>query len=84
MDAKHIIPRYREDSGRLLLRQVAQAGSMSGEERFRAGGELFEFACEAARAGIRASMRDPDPDAVERRLRERLLLGDLLEARVPQ
>ena len=69
----------REDSGDLLLRKVQQALAMSREERFRAGGDLFELACEAARAGIRASLGSDDPEEVERRLRERLRLQDKLD-----
>ena len=69
----------REGSGDLLLRKVEQALAMSREERFRAGGDLFEFACEAARAGIRASLGTDDPEAVERRLVERLRAQDELE-----
>ncbi len=68
----------------LLLGKVEQALSMSREERFQAGAELFEFACEGARAGIRAVMGSPDPDVVEERLRERLRLEDLLDGKAPQ
>ena len=52
----------REDSGDLLLRKVQQALAMSREERFRAGGDLFELACETARAGIRVSLGSDDPE----------------------
>ena len=69
----------REGSGDLLLRKVEQALTMSQEERFRAGGDLFEFACEAARAGIRASLGTDDPEVVESRLADRLRVQDELE-----
>lgn len=74
----------KQDSDDLLLRQVEQALSMTREERFRAGGELFEFACDAARAGIRAALGKADPDIVEDRLRDRLQLQGLLEKKAPQ
>ncbi len=75
-----------EDAGALLLRKVARAMGMSAEERFRAGGELFEFACESARAGIRATLdtADPEPAVVEGRLRARLELEELLEPKRPR
>ena len=72
------------DCDGLFLEEVAQARAMSGEERFQAGGDLFDFACDSARAGIRAAMGTSDSARVEARLRERLHLQHLLEERVPQ
>jgi hypothetical protein len=68
-----------ETSGDLLLRKVEQALAMSREERFRAGGDLFAFACETARAAIRASLGNDDPEKVESRLHQRLRVQEELE-----
>jgi hypothetical protein len=72
------------DSDGLFMRKVAQALRMSREERFRAGGELFDFACESARSGIRAALGTEDSERVEAQLRERLRLQVTLDGRCPQ
>lgn len=84
METNERLPRMTVDSNDLLLEQVAQALQMSEEERFRAGGDLFDFACEAARSGIAVALQTADPERIEARLRERLKLGELLDGRVPQ
>ena len=43
----------RIDSDDMLMEQVEQALSMTPEERFRAGGELFDAGCMVAFGGIR-------------------------------
>jgi hypothetical protein len=60
-----------------LIRQIqeskiASARRMTFEQRFLAGPELFEFACEVSRDGIRMQFPDADDQRVEQILRERI------------
>ena len=55
--------------------QIERYRQMTGEERLRLGFELFEFACNVAREGIRSQHPDADEAEVNRRLRERLALA---------
>jgi len=54
-------------------RKLAQAMRMTPAERFFAGAELFEQACEVTLAGIRAQY--PDRTAEEQREELRLRIG---------
>lgn len=52
--------------------KIEQARRMTFEERFLAGPDLFEFACEVARDGIRMQLPGSDDQTVENILRERI------------
>lgn len=52
--------------------KIEQARRMTFEERFLAGAQLFEMACNVSRAGIRAQYPEADDDEVEQRLRDRI------------
>ena len=58
-----------------------QARRMTPEQKFRAGAELFDYACEITKAGIRAQHPDADEETVLKLLRERIELADTLERR---
>ncbi len=55
--------------------KVLRARGMSIPEKFRAGSELFEEACELSRAGIRARHPAWLPEAVEQELARRIEIG---------
>jgi uncharacterized protein (DUF433 family) len=59
--------------------EVRRAQRMSPTERLFAGAELFEYASEITRAGIRHQFPELDADGVEQVLRERLDLARRLE-----
>jgi len=61
--------------------KVRQARAMSPEEKFLAGGELFEFCCELMASGIRMDHPDADEEEVRRLMAARLELGRRLENR---
>jgi hypothetical protein len=65
----------------LLLDKVEQARQMTPEEKLLAGGELFDFAVFAVRAGV--LMRDPNatPDQVASEVRRRLDLAERIDSR---
>lgn len=48
---------------------------MTGEQRLKLGLDLHEFACNLSREGIRHQFPKADEAEVERRLRERIQLG---------
>lgn len=56
--------------------KLERAKRMTPRERFLAGAELFEDACEVSRAGIRALNPGFDDAEVEAELRRRLQLAD--------
>lgn len=60
--------------------KVLRARAMSEEERFRAGPELFDFACAWTKSGIRMDHPDADEECVLELLRSRLALSERLEA----
>ena len=64
----------------LYLEKVRQARAMTQEQRFRAGPELFDFACEFTKAGVRMDHPDADEARVLELLRKRLALAEKLEA----
>lgn len=59
--------------------KVEAARRMSPEEKLFAGAELFDYACEITKAGIRHQFPDADEEEVLRILRERLALAERLE-----
>ncbi|MEW6250212.1 MAG: hypothetical protein AB1716_06175 [Planctomycetota bacterium] len=63
----------------LCLAKVRSARGMPPEEKFLAGAQLFDYACEIARAGIRAQHPDANEEQVEELLGQRLALGRRLE-----
>jgi len=71
----------RELIDELYRDKVRQAREMSPEEKFLAGGELFEFCCELMASGIRADHPEADEQDVRRLMAERLKLGRRLENR---
>jgi hypothetical protein len=52
--------------------KILAARQMTPEQRLRAGAELFDFACEITRSGIRMQNPGITPEAVRRELRRRL------------
>jgi hypothetical protein len=70
-------PQHLSDS--LFRDRVRRAREMPGEEKLRAGFELFEYACGITRAGIKFQNPNADDVEVERILAERLALQRRLE-----
>lgn len=60
--------------------RVQRARRMSVEQRLIQGTELFEYACEASLAGLRAQFPDASADELHRRLRQRLTRARTIEA----
>lgn len=60
--------------------QIAKYRRMTGEQRLGIALDLHEFACDLARAGIRAQNPDADEAEVERQLHSRLALSRELQA----
>jgi hypothetical protein len=58
--------------------KVEAARRMSPEEKLFAGAELFDYACEITKAGIRDQFPEADEEEVLRILRERLVLAERL------
>jgi hypothetical protein len=69
----------RERDDRLFREEVLRARAMDPAEKLSAGFELFEYACEITRAGIRNQNPQADEAEVERILGERLALAKRLE-----
>jgi len=65
-----------------LEEQIAEYRRMTGEQRLRIALDLHEFACDLARAGIRAQSPYADEAEVERQLRSRLALSRELQVRL--
>jgi hypothetical protein len=59
--------------------RVQRAAAMSMAERIMAGPELFDYACEIARAGIRQQWPDADEVQVREELERRLRVAQALE-----
>ncbi len=55
--------------------KILRARAMTVAEKFRAGSELFEDACDITRAGIRSRHPAWDGEAIERELLRRLEIG---------
>ena len=60
--------------------KVLRARAMTEAERLAAGPQLFDFACEWTKAGIRMDEPNLDEYEVLERLRARLLLAEKLES----
>lgn len=60
--------------------RVERARRMTVDEKLLAPAELFEWACQITRDGIRQQHPEADDAAVEAILRERLALGERLES----
>ena len=58
---------------------IEQARRMTPAQRLLAGAELFDFACAATKAGIRAQHPGADEATVLRILRQRVALPDRFE-----
>ncbi len=67
----------------MLLDQVEQALRMTPEERFRAGGQLFDAACRFSLAGIRSNFPGASEKECLARLQQRLEWAAELEAPLP-
>ena len=64
------------DLARQLDREkILRARTMTAAEKFRAGAELFEDACDLTRAGIRSRHPSWDTESIERELLRRLEIG---------
>ena len=59
--------------------KVAAARAMSFEEKLLAGAELFDYACQISRWGIRSQHPDYTDQQVEAELHRRLQIGRKLE-----
>lgn len=59
--------------------RVLRSRRMTFEDKFRAGQELFEFACSLSKAGIRGQFPELDDAGVHRELLRRLRIGEELE-----
>lgn len=71
--------REQETTDRMFREEVLRARNMDAAEKLSAGFELFEYACEITRAGIRHQHPQADEAEVERILGERLALAKQLE-----
>lgn len=60
--------------------KIEQARRMRPAQRFYAGAELFEWACDIARSGIRFQNPDASNEEISRMLAERIELGRRWEA----
>jgi hypothetical protein len=60
--------------------KIQRARAMTLIEKFRAGAELFEEACEVSRSGIRNRHPEWNEDQVEAELIRRLEIGRRIEA----
>jgi hypothetical protein len=55
---------------------IEQARQMTFAQKFMAGAELFEYACDISRAGIRMQHPEFDEQQVEAELRRRIHIGE--------
>jgi len=65
----------------LHLEDLEQAARMTPEERLLAGAELFDYACEITKAGIRVQYPQADEATVLQILRDRVELARRIEER---
>ena len=63
----------------LYHEDVRDARKMSPEEKLAAGAELFDYACEITKSGIRMQHPEADEEQVAELLLKRLDLRDRLE-----
>ena len=59
--------------------KVRRAREMTFEQRFLAGADLFDMACQFAEAGIRSQFPNANQQQVRRELHRRLRIGRMLE-----
>jgi hypothetical protein len=64
---------------RLRREEIEAARKQTLAEKFWAGAELFDYACEVAKAGIRMQHPDFDEEQVLAELRRRIAIGERLE-----
>lgn len=81
-----ILPRYTsamEPSPELLNRlrreEIEDARKQTFAQKFWAGAELFDYACEIAKAGIRMQHPEFNEEEVLAELRRRIAIGERLE-----
>ncbi len=67
--------RIVDDARAAFRAKVRQARAMSGEEKFRAGAELFEEACCWVEAGIAARFPDASPEERAVRVEKQLAMA---------
>jgi hypothetical protein len=65
----------------LRREELEQARAMTPEQKLLAGAQLFDYACEITKAGIRAQFPDADEATVLQKLGERLELVRRIEER---
>jgi hypothetical protein len=70
-------------SDEMLMEQVEQALRMTPEERFRAGGQLFDATCRFSLAGIRSNFPLATEAEIQSRLQNRLEIARMIDGRVP-
>ncbi len=75
----HVMEPTPELIDAIYIEKVLRARHTPVPQKLEAGPMLFELACEAARAGIRAQNPGAAPDQVEQLLRQRLKLAAQLE-----
>jgi hypothetical protein len=75
-----VVNEIAELARRIDREKVERARAMSLTEKFRAGAELFEDACEVSRSGIRNRHPEWNEDQVEAELVRRLEIGRRIEA----
>jgi hypothetical protein len=66
---------------KLREEEIEDARQQTLAQKFWAGAELFDYACEAARIGIRMQHPDFSEEQILDELRRRIELGAMLEAR---
>ncbi|HRK31357.1 MAG TPA: hypothetical protein PLD59_09785 [Tepidisphaeraceae bacterium] len=66
----------------LRRESLDDASRMSFAQRFLAGAELFDYACEIARGSIRQQNPDWDPARVDDEIRRRMDIASRLRGRV--
>ena len=70
-----MIPTGKPTIDPLYVEEVLRARNMGAEEKLSAGVDLFEYACEITRMGIRRQFPEANDEEVNR------VLGDRLEMR---
>ena len=63
----------------LRREEIEDARRMTPQQRLEAGGDLFDYACVATRAGIRMQHPDASESEILQLLRQRVELGEQLE-----
>jgi hypothetical protein len=66
----------------LRREEIEDARRMSFKQKFLAGAELFDYACEITKSGIRMQNPAFTEDQVMAELRRRIEIGNRLETRI--